>query len=251
MLRNPKDKDLNLSGEELKRYYDCYSHHHFNRHNCTKSLDSGNRTISSRMQCPCCPDSFDEAHLNHFCTGYSFDLSAITDDLSHTNHDLNCTHSDLQHSLILCENFRPSFTSKRDQIDFLKRDIKLVRTSKNILKKTIEDLDRVLDEFKEKSDEDGLNEVEKFYRSKKFIGSSMKIKSFKNCLPRKDIKPGKFIIETKNKIANSPDFGSAIFSLKDKNIFVDSDILENEKIKIKKPDIKVRAKSAIISMRPK
>ena len=249
MHRSSRDKDyvLNLEPKELIDYYNCYSHHHFNRHYCHDNSDF-NRTCS--RECPCCPDALDSDHLNHFCTGYSSDLSSLRCDSNHV-HNMTCSKCDFknENSIIVCEHFRPSFTSKQDQIDFIKRDISQIRMSKNILKNAIKDIDLVLGETKEKND--GLNDVERFYRSDKFIGSSMKITSYKKKLPRNDIRPGKFIVETKTRTDNCPDYGSALFSLRDKNIFTDNDILAFDKIKQKKPDPRMRSKSAVISIRPR
>lgn len=67
---------------------------------------------------------------------------------------------------------RPSYTSKEDQMGHIKSHLSQMRASKSMMRETLKEIDRLLDESKNGDD---LDEVEKFYRSKKFIGSALNI----------------------------------------------------------------------------
>ena len=246
LQRSYKNKEFisSLSNQELRDYYSCLSHHHTNRNVCKTGQVSELNTTG----CPCTCQSTTES--NHFCT--SFSLPPSDKCLTHSNETLNSTlgcQLNNSNSIIVCENYAPSFTSKSDQIQTLKKEIGLMKKSKSTLKKAMQDLDKLFDDnFVEPGvQDDGLNEVERFYRSDKFIGSSMNIRSLNKYLPRTDIKyqPHKF--EMSN-VKTQPEFGTSIFSLGNRDLFVDRDILANNKIKKTptKPDFKIRTKSAVI-----
>lgn len=175
-----------LSIKELEDYYRCYSHHHFNRNKCHVQPSE-----YKPLTCICKLKS-----VKHFC---------------------NCQEKAKNEpkkndSIFLCEYIRPSYTSKEDQINDVKKMIIDMKKSKHMLKKVIEDVDNLIE--KKKPVDDGLNEVERFYRSEKFIGSSISITTFKN-LPRTDIKGGKYIYEL-CALDDIPIRGNPIFSFKKK-----------------------------------
>lgn len=94
------------------------------------------------------------------------------------------------------------------------------------MKQAMRDIDKIL-ETSDKED-DHLNDVEKFYRSKSFIGSSMNISSLSKNLPRTDIKPPKHEISTKQMLTtDQQNGGRCLFSEYDKYAFTDEFILEN------------------------
>lgn len=217
MIRSYKNKEFisQLNTKELKDYYDCYTHHHGSRHSCQENKQS---TVKDE-NCPCVDD------VDHFCTGQKDLCSCFQASLR--NRDDKCSATN-EHSLIVCENYSPSYTSKNDQIKTLKKEVSQIRKSKQLLKKAMQDLDKLLNEDNENQDDD-LDEVEKFYRSNKFIGSSMNIKSLNKNLPRLDIKPAKYVHnQNVNSHKTYPEFGTSLFSYYDKNIFADKEILEKE-----------------------
>lgn len=244
MIKSYKNKEFisKLNNKELEDYYNCYRHHHSMRNYCKNEAKSKDISLTSSTSC-----LKDE---DHFCTG---------------NSKLECTCCNAQtkclasteHSLIVCENYAPSYTSKTDQINDLKKEVSQMKKSKQLLKKAMQDLDKLLGEDDVNND-DGLNEVERFYRSDKFIGSSIHIKNLHKDLPRQDIQPPKYIYNTNlNKKKDTPEYGTSLFSYYNKNLFADRDLLEKEaglkSSKVKKPAkpsvIELRAKSAVVLSR--
>ncbi|RMZ94122.1 hypothetical protein BpHYR1_052559 [Brachionus plicatilis] len=188
MSQNYKNsEDLNsLSLKELEDYYRCYSHHHFNRNQC-KIEPKENKSMS--FLC-----NFKSE--NHFCN-----CEAKARDEKNSPND----------SIYLCEYTRPSYTSKEDQINDVQKMIRNMKKSKFLLKQAMKDVDSLIEE--KKPDSDGLDEVQRFYRSNKFIGSSITINSYKDMLPRTDIKSGKYVYEL-CALDDIPIRGNAIFSIK-------------------------------------
>lgn len=186
MTRNLKNLD-SLSVKELHDYYNCYSHHHFKRHDCC---------IEPKKYKPWrCVHKFQLD--DHFCNCPE-----------KSKHDENIKKFD---SIILCEQIRPSYTSKEDQINDVRKMIHDMKKSKFLLKSALKDIDNLIE--KKKSDEDDLDEVERFYRSNKFIGSELNISSYKDKLPRSDIKAAKYIYEL-CELNELPITGNPIFSFK-------------------------------------
>jgi hypothetical protein len=103
-----------------------------------------------------------------------------------------------------------------------------MKKSKRLLKKAMEDLDKlIMDNEPEKQEEEFEDEVEKFYRSRKFIGSSISVKSLNKDLPRQDIRPSKYIFNLNlNKMY--PEYGASVFNFYDRNTFADKEILDKE-----------------------
>ena len=246
MIRSYKNPDYiySLNNKELKDYYDCLSHHHFQRHFC--NLNTTRSTQEHECPCNC---QHGQKH-DHFCTGLS--QSATFRHLNDSQNDeslANTSYSFYDPSLVVCENYPPSYTLKEEQIKVLNKDLKDLKKSKQVMKKALNDLDKLLDNFNDKKD-DGLNEVERFYRSDKFIGSSMNITSLKKFLPRTDIRPAQHTIEPKDEErAKLALYGNAIYQLDNREIFADSELLEKEK-KLKKPppsvDLKLVPTTAVI-----
>lgn len=193
MTRNYNNLD-SLSVKELEDYYRCYSHHHFKRHECCIEPKE-----YKPLKCVCKFKSDD-----HFCNCPE-----------KSKHDESIKND----SIFLCEYIRPSYTSKNDQINDVKKMIQSMKKSKYMLKNALKDIDNLIE--KKKSDEDGLDIVERFYRSNKFIGSSLNISSYKDNLPRTDIKSAKYIYEL-CKLEDIKAIGNPIFSFKKKPKFSSS-----------------------------
>ena len=260
-----------LSNKELVDYYNCYGHHHFSRKFCKSDNNAKNLNPG---ECPC-TCGHGQKH-DHFCTGLSLNAklneSLATGETSSMR--CNCDQIQMQEkldsqllarkfytpSITVCENFAPSFTLKEDQLTSINKDIHLLKKSKALMRQNLKDLDKLLDEScadKHVIDKyAGLNEVERFYRSEKFIGSSMNIKSLAHNLPRTDIRPSKYVTELKELELSEVNMrelermnSNAIYSFRSKDIFTDSDILENRR-KLQKPKVdpllKLRPKTAII-----
>lgn len=193
-----------FSNDELKKYYDCYSHHHFNRFNCSNVSSNVSSLNESSCRCVCDKD--------HYCTSNS----ALLDESANVLEEEN--HSTTEWPIYVCEHFRPSFTSKQEQLSELRRDIYELKKSKHIMRQTMKELDAFLDENKSKSD-DHLDDVEKFYRSDKFIGSSMNIRKIKDCVDRTRPK-AKYMFEINNLSDANKHFqyphGNALFAVNSK-----------------------------------
>lgn len=250
--------------KELEYNNSCLSHRFFSR-NCSKRCRS--RSASSnrcacegcashameRSACPCCKQKQNDP--DHFCTASSVASSyrpetahslnssdqALLSALSVDNQSSFSSNKMNDSALVVCENYSPSYLSKKDQMESVQKEIRQLRLSKSIMRKTMQEIDKLLDE----SDPDkcagrDMNPVERFYRSDKFIGSSMNVTSLNKDLPRGDIAPPKYIFElNKQKKPEErlfPLYGTAIFSLKDPHAFTDKTILNHElKNKPKKP----------------
>lgn len=242
MHRSYKNPDFiyNLTNKELKDYYACYSHHHFNRKYCksNESLDTG-RSVNDRS-CPCICDP-----ANHYCTSRHLGLT--------NRHEFNASgdsinNTEIDQALIVCEHYSPSYTSKQDQINDINKNVYDLKKSKVIMKQTMKEIDRLLD-LGARPNDDGLNEVERFYRSEKFIGSSMKISSLNKNLPRNDVKPAKHLIELGTQNQHSL-YGNPLFDFHNRNVFADRDILEND-LKFRKYKLKPRPMTSVILCKQK
>jgi hypothetical protein len=115
----------------------------------------------------------------HFCTASLSDLSALES-------------AKKEKPLKICEKYKPSYTSKKDQINVISDRIKMLRQSKLLMKQTINEIDELLDD-KYKCEETNENDLEAFFKSKKCLASSLNISSLHSNLPRKDINPPKYI----------------------------------------------------------
>ena len=225
-----------LSKEELERYYYCHPLHHY-------GLKYTNRSIEHNIDCPCRKyknvrlNSVDTSDDNkHYCT------SLLTTFRSESDFGIRDNGYN-EYGLTVCENYPPSFTSKKDQFHELKDNIIELRKSKMIMKQMMKDLDKLLDESKpqnENSDTDDDLFGDDVYG--RFISKSLDIKSLNNDLPRTDIRPSKYLIEInknkkdkkkkeeeeKNKLCA---FGtSAVFQKDNKKIFLDKDFNIETKI---------------------
>ena len=235
MVSSYKNKDINkLSNQELIDYYGCLAHHHLNRKNCCSKPNHTQRISYTGCQCTC-DDSNDKGH---FCTSNSTDIKQCD---CKTNKSNCCLEHDS--SLIVCENYAPSYTSKQDQIEFLKKEVGVMRKSKSELRKTMADLDNLLDESsdykvnkKEENLNDGFGIVENFYRSEKFIGSSMNIKSLKKYLPRTDISTNNYSVDIRQ-CKLQPPGSMPLFEFYHKNMFADTS----------NPGFKIRSKPAVLN----
>ncbi len=242
MLKSYKNKEFisSLNAKELKDYYDCYFHHHSSRNKCNTKINE----IKLNESDDCCPCTKETNENNgHFCTGHRETCLC---------HNDSCLVSN-SHSLIVCENYAPSYTSKTDQIQTLKREVTQIKESKQLLKQAMKDLDKLLNENEpKKSDLDHLNEVEKFYRSNKFIGSSLNIKTLHKDLPRQDIKPSKYIFnQNLNHHKLVPVYATSLFSFYDRNTFTDKELLEKEAaLKPKKKENSSSNSPDLIETRP-
>ena len=156
MIRSYKNTEFisSLSEKQLKDYYACLTHHGKSRRNCCQSSDSSQHSTG----CPC--TGSDSNGANHFCTSCG----------PSTN---QCRSADCQmcsgNSLVVCENYKPSYTAKEDQIKSLRREVGLMRRCKSSLQDAMKDLDKLLEECgdrkdSDQADSDNRNSVEKFYR---------------------------------------------------------------------------------------
>ena len=245
--KNP-DFIYKLTNKELADYYNCYRHHLHFKSRCV-CKDGDGRLIANSSTCPTC--FFQSATSSpHYCTKsgkISSSVGCNEASVRHPERKCECGSNESYHyfrckndstSFTLCENYRPSFTSKEHQIEETKRKIYNMRKSKSMLKKTLKDLDNLIEK---KEDDSGLNEVERFYRtSNKFIGSSMQVTSLCNYLPRCDIKPRKHDIGYKKFDPNMEQelielYGNAVFGLRNAGTFTDSELAEKlGKLKPKK-----------------
>lgn len=239
------DYIYSLSNKELTDYYNCYGHHHFSRKFCKQSHNIAPKSCND---CPCnCEHG--RKH-DHFCTGLSLNESSTSTG--------NSTF--YSPSINVCENYPPSFTLKEDQLTSINKDINLIRKSKALMKKNLKELDELLSDTAPPKIYDKyahLNEVERFYRSDKFIGSSMNIKSLEHNLPRNDIRPVKYITELKelelsemNRDQLELINGNSLYGFRSKDVFMDSD-LKRAHAKLQypaasDPDFKTRPKTKLI-----
>ncbi len=237
-----------LSNKELIDYYNCYGHHHYSRKFCK----TDNIPPKTSYDCPCnCEHG--RKH-DHFCTGLSLNTSEYGNQID----ELSKFHSP---SITVCENYAPSFTLKEDQLTTINKDISLMRKSKALMKKNLEEIDQLIKSTSSstgvtKNKYDDLDEVERFYRSDKFIGSSMNIKSLAHKLPRTDIRPAKYVTELKELNLSTVNLdqleqmnSNSIYAYRSKDLFTDRDLLERRK-KLEKPKVdpllNIRPKTAVI-----
>lgn len=243
MVSSYKNKDYisQLTKQELINYYGCLAHHHQNRKNCCSKQNHNTTQRTANTGCQCTCDDLNDK--GHFCTSYSADKQQC--ECPQTKGSLDESNCCLEHdrSLIVCENYAPSYTSKQDQIAFLKKEVGIMKRSKSELRKTMADLDKLLEEAsdqsinkKENNGNDGFDIVENFYRSEKFIGSSMNIKSLKKYLPRTDISTNNYSVDVRqNKL--KPPGTMPLFDFYHKNMFADT----------ANPGFKIRTKPAVLN----
>jgi hypothetical protein len=242
------DYIYSLSNKELIDYYNCYGHHHFSRKFCK----CDNIPIKTNHDCPCTCEH-GRKH-DHFCTGLSLNSAEYGGQMD----DISKFHSP---SITVCENYAPSFTLKNDQLTSINKDINLMRKSKALMKKNLEEIDQLIKltcdstEVNKKKFNDS-DEVERFYRSDKFIGSSMNIKSLANKLPRNDIRSAKYVTELKELALSTVNLdqleqmnSNSIYAFRTKDLFTDRDLLERKK-KLQRPKVdpllQIRPKTAVI-----
>lgn len=237
MSHTYKDTEFinSLSKDELIKYYECYLHHNHYRRRCACKDDLERVKDDSKCPCVCGLGA-------HFCTPTNRSLISKCDETSVRYCNRCCcqqqsdsfdstSNESKPPSMIVCENYPASYTTRRDQVDHLKTQLTTMKKNKSFMKQTMRELDGLLNDLKEP--DDGLDEVERFYRkSNKFIGSSMNITQLsKNKLPvpRKDINVGKHTIGVD--IEKDPSlmslYGNAVFDLRrvgKPKTFVDSEL---------------------------
>jgi len=166
MPRNNKNDSIlnHFSIRDLKEFYDCYLFHHFSKHDAT--LNDSKLNASRENICPCC---FKQATNDHFCTLNSSDQfqetltkRSLKQNLEEESLDVSKSTTAEESALIVCENYPPSYLSKKDQISTINKDIHRIIKSKAELKKALHELDKLIET--DKTDDDSLNEVERFYR---------------------------------------------------------------------------------------
>jgi hypothetical protein len=241
-LRSYKNPDFiyKLSNKELINYYDCLRHHHSFRKYC-KCKETSSRPLDDSCPCSCnlgahyCSfsskrDTIKCGEKSAICPYCSCQIEVRLDNsLNSTGSSLNSNNESKNNSsLLVCENYAPSYTLKEHQLSDLNKKLHDLRKSKKFLKSTLKDLDNLIENDNKKINDDGLDEIERFYRkSNKFIGSSMKISSLRKHLPRKDIKSSKHIIgHDPMNSKNYPLYGSSIFNLRESGMFADSELAE-------------------------
>lgn len=132
----------------------------------------------------------------------------------------------------------------------------MLRKSKSTIQKAMDDLDMLLEESactstcnSGKTDQglEGLDSVERFYRSNDFIGGSMNIRSLKEYVPRTDISRICYGVEEKEKEVRRPtNFG---YSIGDRQILKNELYRKHSARKIIDPACKLKPKSALIITR--
>ncbi len=264
MIRSWKNKEFtsSLSNQELKEFYGCLAHHTRNPHTKRKNCCDDSTKFHEQSEFSCNKSN------DHFCTsnsiGYIYPIGSKCDDTFNDSLVHSNSFQKHENSIIVCEDYRPSYTSKKDQIQFLKQEVGALRKSKSMMQKAMDDLDRLLEESQnEKNDKDAsemtnMDSVERFYRSKEFIGSSMNIRSLNEYVPRNDIIRNCYEVEERDlKDKREPLLATPLFGFFNKDIFTDRQILENELFrknygrKVLDPSFKLKPKSAIIYRRKK
>jgi hypothetical protein len=249
-----------LSIKELENYYYCHPlHHYFDK---SESSSFGHKDHS--IDCPCLKydkDNLKDFDSKHYCTSLQSTFRAL-DESDQTTEDVVKDFYD-KHSLTVCENFPPSYTSKKDQFYRIKDDIVELRKSKLLMKQAMKDLDKLLDESRPEGD----SEEEKTWYDNddvygRYISKSMEVRSLQEYLPRSDIRPrpvvplkkGEKETKEKKEIAFGP---TPVFQKDNRKIFLDKDLREfREKLKDKKKKVEekksewiVRPKSAVLFVR--
>ena len=172
----------------------------------------------------------------HFCTASIASFKA----------DEIISESEFSTRLKICEKYKPSYTSKKDQIEVISDRIKMIRQSKQLMRETMKNIDGVLDE-KYKIDENNRDyeALEEFLRSKRCIHGSLHVTSLNSYLPRRDINQSKYIKVVDNKqyknktekvddskvrsVPNVNVVPTSVFEPFDESTFTDKTILENRK----------------------
>ena len=172
-----------------------------------------------------------DTNSSHFCTGVQkFD---------------SASESEFSVKLRICEKYKPSYTSKEDQIKVISDRIKMLRESKELMRETMKNIDGVLDEkYKTNQSKNDYELLEEFFKNKNYVHGSLHIKSLNSNLPRKDINPPKYtqIVDNrhyKNKTekvdtrirsaTNIAVVPTSVFEPFDDTTFTDKTILENRK----------------------
>jgi hypothetical protein len=183
----------------------------------------------------------DQFHINellskdsgskHFCTGSKSFESA--------------SESEFSTKLKICEKYKPSYTSKEDQIKVISDRIKMLRESKELMRETMKSIDGILDDrYKINNSKTDYDLLEEFFKNKNYVHGSLHITSLNSNLPRKDIHPPKHAktfdckhhqnktekadlrIRSATKVAVVP---TSVFEPFDESTFTDKTILENRK----------------------
>jgi hypothetical protein len=119
----------NLNNKQLVDYYDCLLHHRSKHHNCKNS-----KSASPKNEERCCYH-----YGSHFCTKTAQQLMA------HSKYcDYNNRNNNESISMDICDNYKPSFTSKSDQLDDIYDKVRLLKESKKEMKKTLRTIDKSL-----------------------------------------------------------------------------------------------------------
>lgn len=213
-----------LSIEQLEHYYYCHPLHHYG----LKEQPEASRTSSALY--PCWSKSIKRGELldtSHYCTPLHQNINEKSDGINENSLD--------ESSLIVCENYAPSYTSKKDQFYKIKDDVATLRKSKLIMKQTLFELDRLLEmscptmDPVEDVNEDDYN---------RDIQRSIEITSLGKYLPRTDIS---FAAKREREIKDEEKekekkalraFGARpVFHKRDKKMFRDKDLLKfDEKV---------------------
>ena len=243
--------------KDLKAYYYCHPIHHYP--DASFSESTAVRDMHSLVSCPCCAKH--DRIGDHFCNR----------NVSHAQHltyrnkqnqwrreqlqkEANgCEDFEDEPSVIICENYSPSYTSRDDQIAKVDAEIIRMRASKYLTRQAIKEADKLLGEAIKlnKGDENDHAEkdskydsVERFYRSKSAFASSLNISALSSPVKVTTTTTTKTttVVEKKKPSASlsrhvktarpSRKFtcgGSAIFQPRQHDLFTDSDLLIRRK----------------------
>lgn len=182
-------------------------------------------------------------HLNHshFCT-LSPDLQATvsSNDIYPINRIDKKKLTKLTPALTICEELRPSFTSKKDQLNDLNKQIKKLKLSKKLMKETLNQIDKFIDDD---NINDKIAKNNDSFDLQTDLAKSLNITSLRDFLPKTDRSPkSKPQTPKLDKEITDDNFkekkelpSSSIFISNSKFLFTDKTILENqEKIRAKK-----------------
>ena len=185
-------------------------------------------------------ENLDRLHVKEIISKDSRHFCTVSSDVINRNNE-TIRSIDTSPTLKICEKYKPSYTSKKDQINVISDRIKMIRQSKQLMRDTMKEIDSLLDD-KYKVDENKCNyeTLEEFFKSKKCINSSLSISSMNSNLPRKDINPPKYIDEVNKQFTKTEKadmkarnvshpvlVSTSIFEPFNKFTFTDKSLLEN------------------------
>jgi hypothetical protein len=180
---------------------------------------------------------------NHFCTLTSDIHESSLNDLYPTNRIDKTKLTTLSPVLTICEDLKPSYTSKKDQLSELNKQIRKLKVSKKLLKDTIQQIDTFINDDNNENNKSSAK-CKDLFDLQTELSKSINITSLKNFLPKTDRSPKsrpetpKLVKEEKSddSLTQRKELPpSSIFISNSKFLFTDKTLLENqEKFRAKK-----------------